>query len=60
MQTIFAQFASDTRLLEPSKGNGGVEHIVTVDPDCPSFQFVGRIERSVDIFAEDGGCEAVD
>src|SRR4051794_7219587 len=38
LQAVFAQFASDSGLLEATEGSRRIEHVVTVDPDRSRLQ----------------------
>ena len=60
VQAIFAELSSDTRLLETTEWDSGVEGVIAINPNSPCFQFVCSIDRPVDIFAKDGGSKPID
>lgn len=53
------KLAADTRLLEATEGQGGVEPVVAVDPDGTSLEGVGDADGGVDVLGVDGGGETV-
>lgn len=59
VQSILSKLATNTRLLETTERNVGVQLVGTVNPDRSCLHPVSRGDGAVDVFAEDSGGKAV-
>ncbi len=58
-EALGAAFAPEAAFAHTAEGGGGVEEVGRVDPDDTGGEFRRDVEREVDVFRPEGGCEAV-
>ena len=59
LQPVFAQFTSDSRVLEATKWRPGVDDVVAIHPDRSSPYTVSHCKRLFDVTRPDAGRESI-
>lgn len=59
LESVLAQLATNTRLLEPTERNLGVELVVTVNPDGTRLELASDGVGAREVLGEDGRGETV-
>ena len=59
MQSVLSKLTTDTRLLEASERNVGMQLVGTVNPDGTSLHLVGSRDRTIDVLAEYGSSKTI-